>query len=259
MVCIGIRKKRIEISFLFFFIIAILSSCGLDTFYVIMPPVHYDHKPAITNSDALDNYVEFRTNENQPQLPSDFYFAGTTVYYRIYSDTNTVENFNNLIESVNTSSNYNAAADKLLAAGYQILQYRADGATSNSGLTIEPIGSSQVVKIRLSDYNEITDTPNAEYQDQIEINGFRIGRPRRVSENNLTFNFGRCERSGYETTCKRPVPNDSDYEGNSTSEEWYYINLYAMASGHDTTFKTYYSNVLHLGCLKVKVPSDTNW
>ncbi|MBP5402318.1 MAG: hypothetical protein J6Y36_04065 [Treponema sp.] len=260
MVGISLKKKVIAVCSVVFFMCGVLSSCGLDTFYVIYPPTHVTHSPALINDDGSNNYVEFYTNENQAQLPSDFYFAGTSVYYKIYSDSSKMEQFKSQIDSLNNSSNYSSAADKIFSTGYTILKYAASGDAHAKELTIAPIGSSQLVYIRLSDYNEISDlNPTEIFKDHISISGTTIGSPRRSVGDTLTFNFGRSNRSEFSATCRIPNSGEADYADSSTSAELYYIDLYALASGHDTTFTPYYSKVLHLGYLKVRVPSETNW
>ena len=250
-------KQRFLSGIILFIFSLLISSCGLDTFYFLNPPTSIVYSITYDNSDASKNYLGFWTNDSQSHLPSDFSFDGTLVYYRIYTDSNTVANVINEISSVNNSSNYNTAVERLISKKYRPLHY-FDGTTKKE-LKINN-GATSSVEIRLSDYNEINSTnPDQLYTDHISIAGTVIGTPLREYGSNLTFNFGWCGYTGYEQTCKCPESNDDDFEGGSPSDGWYYINLYAFGYGHDTTFKTYYSNVLHLGCLKVKSPSHNNW
>lgn len=250
-------KQRVLSGIILSFFSLLISSCGLDTFYFLNAPRAIVHSVTYANEEASRNYLSFYTNENQSHLPSDFSFDGTLIYYRIYTNTNSIASFDAEINSVNNSSNYNTAVEKLISKKYQPLYYLSGGTPYQ--LEIKT-GYSAEVEIRLSDYNGINSvSPEASYLDHISVDGTVIGKPLRQIGSKNSFNFGWCNYAGNTETCKCPASGDDDFEDGTVTDGWYYINLYAFAYGHDTTFKTYYSNVLHLGCLKVKSPSDNNW
>nr|WP_318659669.1 hypothetical protein [uncultured Treponema sp.] len=255
-------KQRVLSGIILSFFSLLISSCGLDTFYFLNAPRAIVHSVTYENSDPLINYLSFNTYENQSHLPSDFSFDGTLIYYRIYTNTNSIASLDAEINSVNNSSNYNTAVEKLISKKYQPLYYLSGGTKKQFAIDRNnfSLGSVKNIEIRLSDYNGISSvSPEASYLDHISVNGTVVGTPLREHGSKNSFNFGWCNYAGNTETCKCPASGDDDFEDGTVTDGWYYINLYAFAYGHDTTFKTYYSNVLHLGCLKVKSPSDNNW
>lgn len=239
------------------FFTAGLTSCGLDTFYLLKGPLTFINRPEISNITPDNNFVEFETYENQ-NLPGDFSFTGTVVYYKIYASKDTATSDINTIDSKNNDSNYGAAAELLLSKGYKELRTDTSG---DSAFLIANTGTTKRVKIRLTDYNLKSDlNPAADTIASIYINNVDIGqKPRRcetVNRKNLKFNFG---RSTSDDESPLPDSNDVDFDHASVSDGMYYVNMYALAIGHDVTFKNYYSNVLYLGTIKICSSSENNW
>ncbi|MCR5613611.1 hypothetical protein [Treponema sp.] len=250
----GIRNKKFFTLAGFVFLTRFFLSCGLDTFYTLEPPLYVQHQPLYDNTDYSHKYYEFYTNDAVNKSLTSFTYLGTAVYYRIYKNYSTLVTKNASINAVNNSSNYNTAAERLISMGYKQLN------TTNGEITpligVSPTINAQRVKIRLTDYNAIgTTSPIAEYQPQIIINGTLIGQPRRV-EGNHTFDFG---RNAKESNSPLPSSTDADFEdGNFSTENIYYVDLYAVAVGRDTTYTTYYSNVLHLGVVAIDSSKEVN-
>lgn len=251
----GIRTKNsIVCIFLALFAVAGIVSCGLDTFYVLKPPYALMNSAAtISNEDFNNNYVEFYTNEaGNSSLPADFKFTGTEIFYKIYSNKDDASSFINQIDAVNDETHYGSAAEKLVSS-YKLLRLAGSG-DSPFVIPANPLVNKRV-RIRLAEYAGKGDTDtNDDFKSLITIDGVQKGQPVRA-ESNYSFNFGHHQD---DTNSPVPASGDSDFSG-SSGTGIYYVNLFAVAFGHDVTYKTYYSNVLFLGTLKINKDNYNNW
>lgn len=238
----------------FFLLFAFLFySCGLDTFYNLEPPVTRNTYPAYNTADPTQRRFDFNTNDTVNKTLLAFTYLGTAVYYRIYSDSNTMRSRNAAIDSVNNASNYNAAAERLISYGYKELQLDTG---SQSPLVPPSASNSRRVQIRLTDFNEVNaPSKDPDLSPYVRIDGVHEGLPRR-EEGRYTFDFGRSED---DRNSVRPSSGDSDFEsGSFTDGGKYYVDMYAVAVGRDTTYTTYYSTVLHLGAVPVDAAVKIN-
>lgn len=237
-------------------------SCGLDTFYTVPAPYQSGKGTlSIENNDPNNNTVSFITNEIG--LASDFSFDGTSVYYKIFSSKDACINSYVKIDSVNNDSNYSAASDKVRNE-YSQLKY-----ISSSGdveyFVVLPSGSNSSVEIRLTDYyTPDTQNPDTRNISYIKINSSISYSPARTectTANKKIFNFGWQKHSGYTESCELPSSSWSskEFSGGTSTDGWYYIDLYTLAYGHDTTWTQYYSKPFHLGVIKVKADSEMNY
>lgn len=229
---------------LFFF-----TTCGLDTYYTLTPPIRVIHTVNYTNTDPDQNYLSFTTAVNT-NPDTSFRFLGTAVYYRIYANTSTMLSHISSISSVNTTSDYSAAATRMVGYGYQQMN-TSDG-------SIQPLISAQGadVQIRLTN-NQESVSPDIGNTAQISL----INKiPRRALGTNKTFDFGRFENSLYTPSenYTPPASGDEDFENGDVTDKKYYVNMYAVAVGRDTTYTTYYSNVLWLGTIVIDAGNVNN-
>lgn len=239
-------------SFLILFLV-FFTACGLDTYYTLNPPPGLTHAVDETVSDAAQRYFGFisATNNNSD---SSFRFLGTAVYYRIYANSNTMKSQAASITSVNTSSDYSAAANRMISYGYQQL-YTSDG-------SIQPLISAEGkrVEIRLTNNMETVSTGIANTA-QIIIDGVAWKTPRRAIGPSKTFDFGRYEMSKYSAQKDNYAPpalGDEDFENGEVTSKKYYVAMFAVAVGRDTTYTTYYSNVLYLGSIVIDAGEENN-
>lgn len=244
------------ISFLF------LAACGLDTYYTIDPP-RIVHAAEYNSADYDNNYFEFVTASGSST--SDFVFLGTGVYYRIYADSSTMLSRQASISAVNNTSDYSAAAQRMIGYGYEELR-RADGVYSPL------VGSTSTdVEIRLTNYHETEtdgDGNQSGYPSYINVGGTQVGVPRRVVTTSgvaQTFDFGRADDSKYAVdgvdsskVNAAPASGDEDFESGSPTDKKYYVDMYAVSVGRDSTYTMYYSNVLHLGSVTIDANSADN-
>ena len=225
-----------------FFSLFFFSACGLDTYYTLSAPPAVIHTVNYSDSDPAQNYVAFRTAKNDSD--SSFRFLGTAVYYRIYASSSVMLNHMSSISSVNTTSDYSAAANRMIGYGYQQLN-TSDG-------SIQPLLSAESaeVSIRLTNNHEAVSS-GIENTAQITV----ISKtPRRALGTNKTFDFGRYYDSAYSSQKDNyapPVSGDEDFENGDVKDKKYYVNMYAVAVGRDSTYTMYYSNVLHLGTVVI--------
>lgn len=235
-------------------VLILFSSCGLDTFYVLKAPVDYEVRPLLSNEDGSQNYVEFYTREADQDLPADFNFKGTLVYYKIYGNKTTVESDILKIDSYNNDSSYGKAYSEMTGKGYQELRI----AGNDSSYIINDTSVNKKVTIRLTDFNtyqEIGGVSDPIYEPYLKINDVFQGVPRRVVDD-LSFNFG---REGKEDFSKVPNSDNIDFDKTNPSDGIYYVNMYAVAYGFDVSTIKYYSNLLYLGTIKVNANSLNNW
>lgn len=242
--------------FILFCCLFCFSGCGLDEFYELDPPTQKNHGSNADTTDYSLKYFEFTTNEtgsNNSQYldeSSSFTFLGTAVYYKIYNNLASLNSDISAISSLSTSTNYSNAVSRIRETlGYQELGL-ADFSSGVRGLKTESplipaIGKNRRIYIRLTNYMDT-------YKAEVRIDNVPIAEiPCRVgSEKAWSFDFG-CYDDDKDVNVL-PEENDVDYKkGSFTVENKYYVNLYAMAVGKDTTFSNYYSNVLHLGSVPI--------
>ncbi len=242
------KKKTLFVAAFVFASLFFFTTCGLDTFYTVSAPTTVVHEPVYTSSDFASNYFHFKSAINST-TDSSFNFLGTAVYYRIYASSSTMLSRQSAISAVNTSSDYTAAATKMIGFGYQQL--------NTSTGSIQPLITAQGVDviIRLTNYGQEGDANN-EYRAQISA----IAKiPRRSVGPTKTFDFGRHANSKYNSEYNAlPVSGDEDFENGTVTDNKYYVDMYAVALGRDTTYTTYYSNVLHLGSIPINAAAENN-
>lgn len=231
-------------------------SCGLDTFYIVPAPAELQLL-TIANNVPQNNFVQFRTNETG--VASDFSFDGTYIYYRIFATQDACESSYTAIDAVNNDSNYETASNKIVSS-YKILKY-ANSYGVVDDFIINYASDNRNVEIRLTNYY-LPDSPIADYPSYIKINGLINCYPVRsesTSINQKTFDFGWRNYSGYNEKCALPDKDSEDFDKGTSKDGYYYIDLYAIAIGHDTTIKQYRSKPLHLGVIKVNSGASNNW
>lgn len=159
---------------------------------------------------------------------------------------------NNSIEAVNNSTDYSAAAGRMLNYGYQEL--------NTDGGFLGPFAAGAHVRIRLTNNLE-RNSAEISNNAQIEVGGIQASIPRRSRGNSYSFDFGRKDKPGYGNNginYDAPVNGDDDFSGNAPSDNKYYVDMYAVAAGRDTTFTTYYSNVTYLGSITIDASVENN-
>ena len=256
--------KRLKYWVAFAFLL-LLESCGLDSFYYLDPPVTDGHTSYYTTEDGIYRYFSFVTNEESSLGDNDQYFSssselvflGTEVYYKIYNNYSTMVSAENAIDSLNSSSsNYAAAAENLIESrGYKPLKF-----SSGSFIPLVEAGSSpdnRHVYIRLNDYGTevdyskgicISNHPMDKYSpaDALMHNGQPV-MPSRNINSSYGFNFGQDDNN--------PLPKNGDadvtYSGSSSESGSWYVDMYAVSIGRDTSYSTSYSKVLFLGSVKI--------
>lgn len=254
--------NRINLVFILCFLIFNSTGCGLDTYIVMPEPVISITKaPDYQNIDKVENYFEFVTNEKDAGFPLDFKFLGTDVYYKIYSNANTMKTEINMLVSLASSSTTKAkSAEKLInpssSSGYGYKSLKSTNYNNSPLVLASSTNENQRVYIRLTDYQN-----SEEYSAKILVNGAYIKNsalktvPIRNSSDDLTFNFGR-------TGPKDKVPlatgeDDVKYTTETEAGMWY-VAMFAVGVGRDTTYTTYYSNIEYLGSVTIDVNSEDN-
>jgi len=230
------------------------TSCGLDVFYVIDGPITNIHKSSYDSSDFSERYSSFFTNENIT-TSSGFSFRGTDVYYRIFDSSSQMQSeVNSLISLSNNESSSNTAATRMIET-YKFNKLRI------SGYYEEPLipytGQNRQIYIRLSDYQSIEDYSarileggeNGIYANSSTTKTIPVRNVNRSS-----FNFG---RSGSNDKVPTKDDEDVDYINGPTDNKWY-VAMFAVAVGYDSTFTNYYSNILYLGSITIDASSADN-
>ena len=225
------------------FSLLFLTTCGLDAYYTLNPPPSVVFRPDDNVTSNSQRYFDFYTATNST-TDSSFRFLGTAVYYRIYANKTVMDSHRSSISSVNTSSDYSAAAIRMIGYGYQQLN-TSDG-------SIQPLLSDEGVRvqIRLTNNQEGVSDDIGNKAQITHINKI----PRRALGTSKTFDFGRYEDSAYSANKDNytpPASGDEDYEAGDVTSKKYYVNMYAVAVGRDTTYTMYYSNVQPLGYIVI--------
>lgn len=266
--------KAVKVVFVFSCLfLFLLSSCGLDTYYYLEPPVTTG-TTTYNNSDNINDYFSFYTNEesdNNSQYTdgdSTFTLLGTDVYYRIYNNYSSLTSITSTISSLLSSTTSTVSTYDRITETYN---YQPLVLSSGSYSTLVPVsGHSRYVYLRLNDLDPdayraavCVDgdssyslwTNHGTYYDAAakkDSSGNHVYPLRNIyssGEGYKTFNFGGDGYLDYE-----PEDGDDDYLCSSTADadDTWYIDLYAVTVGFDTeTFEMSYSQVLHLGSITV--------
>lgn len=235
--------KKIIFSFLSVICLSILTSgCGLDVFYVIESPVV--RKIIDSYSEANNRVFEFQTVD---QDVTGLLISGTDVYYKIYSNIDTVTNE---VSVINNTNNNSSSPDVTVLSNRGYVPLRVNG--HENDVLIEKTSSSNNVKIRLTDNNDSSD-----YSAKVLVdNNYICGTPeksipvrnRAYVKNNtssLSFNFG---------VDGTPIPVSEDKDSAVSSDSTisiYYVSMFAITKGYDASFRPYYSEPAYLGYIRI--------
>ncbi len=238
----------------------LFNSCGLDTYYVLNRPTDIYHEPSIPDtgqdSEYSQSYFDFRTNDDN-ELGGDFKYIGTLVYYKIYNNYSDMNNHISVVSNISNNTNSSEAFPKLESYGYKQLVAKSSSGRAER-LTIEPSGSGQRIYIRLTNYKEYFTAKIVigAGDNGTVLEGSTEYEPLRY-EGNKNFDFGRKNSKG---DYDKPESTDSDvyYSSTASEENIYYVTLYAVAAGQDSSLTTYYSNVLYLGSVKINASVEDN-
>jgi hypothetical protein len=272
-----------------------LTSCGLDEYYILEPPTVAYNTSYYSTADYTKWFYEFKTNET---ANSDYYaskkagfvFLGTEIYYKIYNNYSTLASEKSAISSVNTSSNYSAAATRMIETyTYQTLTTYPSMSWSPF---VECAQSNRTVYIRLTQtgtgyeyraaialgttstvadlsyigqyngttdsftYNATTDVWTGASSGTVSYSDIDFVVPCRNGTTN-SFDFFNNIDDDNEGTLKygvEPSSGDSDYKYSSTAsaDNTYYVQLYAVAVGRDSNYTNSYSLVLDLGTVPIE-------
>jgi hypothetical protein len=220
--------------------VSIYSSCGLETYTIIEPPTI----GRITSGtyDATDRYFSFRTIA-KPDT-GEIAFLGTAVFYKIYASESVMNSDVSSVENVNTQYSMEGF-NRITSLGYQEL------GSSNRDYPLVPVGSAGTnVVIRL--FNEGSYTARISENDSGASPTW--GSPVRRSTgsgNGGGFNFFASSQPEREAN-PVPVSGDSDvnYTGYTGGTVWY-VNAYAASVGRDIDLTNLYSQLIHLGYIRI--------
>lgn len=230
-----VNKNRIKIIFFFICLCLFLfnSSCGLEEYIIIDEPLR--DKITEINSSYSDKYFQFRTNEDNSS-----FFKGTNVYYKIFNSISALDYSS--IENLITDEKKSEAFNKLSNNGYKLLK------TDNPSDYLIPKNKnsnlSQSVYIRLTDYYDEED-----FSAKVLVDNMYIGKPLRT-DGSLTFNFGKTGPNDLLPGSNSSI-EEKDYN-DSTSNGIWYVSLFAVSEGLDTTLSPLYSAPVYLGTVSIE-------
>ena len=121
---------------------------------------------------------------------------------------------------------------------------------------------NRFVYIRLNDYSDSENYENIILTGTSKISSYDsssgdtvLGNPRRYINSSYGFNFTTATSGDY-TTSNNPQPTSSDDDVNYTTvsdEDVWYVDMYAVTVGRDSTYTYSYSKPLFLGSLKIEM------
>jgi hypothetical protein len=224
----------------FVFAVSIYSSCGLETYSIIEPPII----GRITSGtyDATDRYFSFRTI-GKPDT-GEIAFLGTAVFYKIYASESVMNSDVSSVENANTQYSMEGF-NRITSLGYQEL------GSSNRNYPLVP-ADNVVTDVIIRLFNEGSHTARISENDSGVLPTW--GSPVRRSTgsgNGGGFNFFASSQSEKEDN-PVPISGDSDvnYSGFSNGTVWY-VNAYAASVGRDIDFANLYSQLIHLGYIRI--------
>ncbi len=222
------KKRLLLLGIIIFFV----TSCGLNVFYEIDSPLN-----ATIINTADGNEVQTPTYSNEFEFSarnlssSSFINPGTEVFYRIYDNQEALQADADKINDANdddTSNGYRMLLD---------LNYTEMRSINSKG---NPIIDRYGGFVRII----ITNTEN---NADIIVSGVSTGnKPIRYNDN--FFNFDVEKEDVGDSLFNVPRSGDTDFEFTSESNNYRFINAYAVSTGMDqTTFTPIQSQVLSLG------------
>ena len=244
------------------FCLFLFSSCGLETYYYLEEPRAINN-PNISSDDKTTNYFTLQTNEtgNSDYINNngEFSFLGTEVYYKIYKYKNRMSSVESTISTRNESSDITSAASYLSEHYSKLICYENG---KKSGTILDPLlppsgnGVNRYVYIRLNSYqnlvsavkisDSIINSCSEEERDYISC--------RDIGGKTYGFDFSTDDSQRYENPVPAEGDSDVDYTGTASDDEeetdWY-VDLYAVSSGRDTSYSMSYSKVVHLGAVRI--------
>lgn len=204
-------------------------SCGLDTVTYLEPPTILNNN--YDSEDDSNKYLMFETSETKNASVSS-YVRGFEVYYRIYerkqerlSDYSKIYKYDE--DNPSVSAIYLSETMK-----YKVLSLK--DVSSNDRPLIKKHTTDRKIKIRLTEYigEEVG----------FYINGVKIGIPIRSNAQEFKKNdINSSQEDVY------PTPSSS-----TETDEYWYVNMYAVTYGNDPSFKPLYSRLEFIGFLKIK-------
>lgn len=256
---------------IFFFLCCLFgfTACGLDEFYELDPPVRCNNQPD-SNTEYATRYFEFTTNEtgennkNYIDSSSSFKFLGTAIYYKIYNNLSTMDSDITTISTLINSTNYSNAVSRIRETlSYQELGTVKIENSQRREISTNPLisaqGKNRTVYIRLTNYQDTKEFSARILIDKepLKDGDFELYPSR--SGSNKSFDFGRTEDD--KEVNVEPSQGDVDFASGTFTEpdnKKYYVNMYAIAVGRDTTYTNYYSNALHLGSVSITATEEDN-
>ena len=242
------------------------SGCGLDEYYMVEAPYNVRNQPTYDTSDYAQRYFDFYTNDSGQTASSEFDYLGTAVYYKIFNNYSTMASAVSTITSLNSSTTYSAAADKMIETySYKELSYydTSSGAVKTPSPFLPDAGGNKRVYIRLMNYQDGKYTAKIIIgwdgnTDSLSTAAALI--PRRNISDKYTFDFGRTTSDP--DYSKVPKEGDADVNYSSSfsddDKKVWYVDMFAVAVGRDTTYTKYYSHVLHLGSVPISSALEDN-
>lgn len=243
----GQARRTLRKWFIFFMFSCCLvfsSSCGLEEVIVISEPTVTNHYPSYSSDDYTTYYCDFLTNE----IGQADSFLGTEVYYKIYNNSSTLVSERSSILSLNSTSNGNAAATRMVES----YTYQALGSNpqSSDSIFVPTTGANRRVYFRIVDNGD-----GDELKADIRISGTSTGRiPYRYSNDKSFDFFDNDDSDSSDKVDVEPVSGDLDYKNSSSSSVAgeYYVQFFAVGVAWDSSALTRsYSLVLDLGSIPV--------
>ena len=260
-------KESVLCLFLFLF-----TNCGLDDFYILEAAYTDGHMVYYDTAASNDRYFSFITSETGANsdylaVASSFKFQGTEVYYKIYNNYSTLSSVASSISSLNTVSNYSAAAEKLIDTyGYKTLKFSSGSFTP----LVKADGTNKYVYIKLTTVDK--DTPPCicvgnekmsvyDASKALKYNGQNVLPRRNITSSSqapqgYSFDF----KINNDEENRTPLETDEDvsYSSSSTEDGTWYVDMYAISQGYDTTYTMTYSLVYYMGVCAIVEGSTNN-
>ncbi|MBQ0050676.1 MAG: hypothetical protein KBT11_01265 [Treponema sp.] len=247
----------------------------METVITVAEPTVRDNSPTYSSDDYLTWFCDFLTNDSGNSNLEGGTFLGTDVYYRIYNKDSDLISQRDSINSVNTSSNGNSAATRMVESyKYKPLGLGIKNSIGeyvkydNGGYVFVPSSSSnRKIRFRPKTYKGSEDVS----EENVDLYTMRacvgVGNEYKktgnayvipIRSNGKTFDFFDDDDDDDDETDRfdiEPVSGDEDFECNSTitAENTYYVQFFAVGvAWSDSTCTSIFSLVLDLGSIPIK-------
>ncbi|EFW37106.1 hypothetical protein [Treponema phagedenis] len=238
------------------FLCFLFISCGLDDIFYLYPPTN--SKDGRDVADPVERYFSFKTTDQENiQNTLSNSFKGFEIFYRIYEDIAVCERERVEISDYNNKNPSDSLSYLLKTKKYATLQTTGSDKGFIQGVTVTP-PFNRYVYLRLTpfgSFNACLDLfhtytvfpPTTPADEHLGIPIRSGSDSKEIPVERKEFFLKNIKRDDSDVLAS--TRNDKPDENNITA---WYVNMYTVTYGFDTSFRNIYSELLPLGYVRIE-------